>query len=336
MQADIAILKDHARITRAEGQWIIADHLDAALAEIEANRTKNVVENVGCDPSSLARKYDWISRQDGGVIRAADVAHDIRESFGIKGEDNPDEQDVFASARTLPDPYDDREGPYYDMKQVRKIKLWRDATMRVMRAAWALVDNTEGDANVDRQDWIELADALVALRETIPESERPAEPPHAVTLLWTDTARRLRLCKDQLKWEREQRLQQDKTTEMISRGAVRDVAVERLRQVEEEGWTPEHDDVHESGELAAAAACYAYHTTSMRAAGYSVTRYEDRPPLDLYHPYRSMWPWDEAWWKPKDRRRDLVRAGALIVAEIERLDRQAAEQSAKNVGENVG
>ena len=31
--------------------------------------------------------------------------------------------------------------------------------------------------------------------------------------------------------------------------------------------------------------------------------------------------WDSEWWKPKDRRRDLIRAGALIVAEIERLDR---------------
>lgn len=30
------------------------------------------------------------------------------------------------------------------------------------------------------------------------------------------------------------------------------------------------------------------------------------------------------WWKPKDRRRNLVKAGALIVAEIERLDRLAS------------
>jgi hypothetical protein len=37
------------------------------------------------------------------------------------------------------------------------------------------------------------------------------------------------------------------------------------------------------------------------------------------------WPWEDKWWKPKDRRRDLVRAGALIVAEIERLDRLAAK-----------
>ena len=33
------------------------------------------------------------------------------------------------------------------------------------------------------------------------------------------------------------------------------------------------------------------------------------------------WPWVRRWWKPTDRRRDLVKAGALILAEIERLDR---------------
>ena len=47
---------------------------------------------------------------------------------------------------------------------------------------------------------------------------------------------------------------------------------------------------------------------------------EDRRPVFL----RRWWPWSLDWWKPKDPRRDLVRAGALIVAEIERLDRQPA------------
>ncbi len=35
------------------------------------------------------------------------------------------------------------------------------------------------------------------------------------------------------------------------------IAAERRRQVEAEGWTPEHDDQHTRGELARAAACYA-------------------------------------------------------------------------------
>lgn len=90
--------------------------------------------------------------------------------------------------------------------------------------------------------------------------------------------------------------------------AILDVAGERARQIETEGWTTAHDDQHDEGELAAAAACYAL----------SVTRNAEEPP-----PPPPMWPWDAEWWKPQDRRRNLVRAGALIVAEIERLDRVA-------------
>lgn len=42
----------------------------------------------------------------------------------------------------------------------------------------------------------------------------------------------------------------------------------------------------------------------------------------------EVWPWDESWWKPTNRRRDLVKAGALILAEIERLDRAEAPKPA--------
>lgn len=88
--------------------------------------------------------------------------------------------------------------------------------------------------------------------------------------------------------------------------AGRDVLAERQRQISAEGWTPEHDDKHTDGELAAAAACYA-NPIQVRSGGVP-----------------SAWPWDRKWWKPRDRRSDLVRAGALILAEIERLDRLAA------------
>ena len=83
--------------------------------------------------------------------------------------------------------------------------------------------------------------------------------------------------------------------------AVHDVLAERRRQIEAEGWTPEHDDHHLPNELALAAASY-------------VCADEGDVPL-------VIWPWDWSWWKPKDRRRNLVKAGALILAEIERLDR---------------
>ena len=88
--------------------------------------------------------------------------------------------------------------------------------------------------------------------------------------------------------------------------AATDVLAERRRQQEAEGWTPEHDDEHESGDMARAAACYA-----LSAAGY---RGDD--PAQL-----RFWPWLDSWWKPSGARRDLVKAGALILAEIERLDR---------------
>lgn len=95
--------------------------------------------------------------------------------------------------------------------------------------------------------------------------------------------------------------------------AERDVIAERRRQIEVEGWTPEHDDEHDSGELADVAACYALSVYSDRS---------DAGPSGDIPPY---WPksLDESWWNPKDKRRNLVRAAALLIAEIERLDRAA-------------
>lgn len=91
-----------------------------------------------------------------------------------------------------------------------------------------------------------------------------------------------------------------------------DVVAERLRQVEAEGWSHEHDDKHALGEMALAAATYAVH-----AAFLALPTGGLGPLMD------KLWPFGWGWWKPKDARRDLVRAGALILAEIERLDRKA-------------
>lgn len=90
--------------------------------------------------------------------------------------------------------------------------------------------------------------------------------------------------------------------------AERDVLAERARQISVEGWTPEHDDEHDDGSMAKAAACYA-----LGEGGASGSR-----------EYVSFWPWGQQWAKfSRDRRRNLVKAGALILAEIERLDRAA-------------
>lgn len=89
--------------------------------------------------------------------------------------------------------------------------------------------------------------------------------------------------------------------------AILDVIAERQRQQSVEGWMPEHDDEHCNGELAMAAVCYINETGTVNRNG-------GKP---------WGWPWDASWWKPKTRRRNLVKAGALILAEIERLDRDA-------------
>lgn len=104
-----------------------------------------------------------------------------------------------------------------------------------------------------------------------------------------------------------------------------EVARERERQMAQEGWTPKHDDAHSKGEMARAAACYAW-ASSLNERHRSVNGEGDATDRRMWHGMiilRRLWPWSLSWWKPKDRRRDLIRAAALIVAEIERLDRAA-------------
>ncbi|HGY2559336.1 TPA: hypothetical protein ACNVWL_005261 [Pseudomonas aeruginosa] len=93
-----------------------------------------------------------------------------------------------------------------------------------------------------------------------------------------------------------------------------DVQAERRRQIEAEGWTPEHDDAHSHGEMARAAACYALAGSSAPNDGTAALLVS------------LAWPWDEQWWKPTTTRRDLVKACALGLAEIERLDRAASSE----------
>jgi hypothetical protein len=103
----------------------------------------------------------------------------------------------------------------------------------------------------------------------------------------------------------------------MSKSPIEMIAAERQRQMTAEGWTPEHDDTHVAGEMAQAAACYAFPT-----------------PRPVF--IKTAWPWDREFWKPGDltvwpakdphasvegRMKDLTRAGALIVAEMERLQR---------------
>ena len=108
------------------------------------------------------------------------------------------------------------------------------------------------------------------------------------------------------------------------------ITKERERQITKEGRTPEHDDEHERGELASAAVCYASpfqpFVLDKRRDYYQF--------IDAYPPS-----WSQEWNKrrysnagwgdlvenkdlPMNKRiRNLVKAGALIAAEIDRLQR---------------
>lgn len=92
---------------------------------------------------------------------------------------------------------------------------------------------------------------------------------------------------------------------------LREIAAERQRQIDAEGWSHEHDDAHPHGDLALAAMAYA-------APDYW-RQWSAKRGIQL-------WPWEQSVWKPKDRRRNLIRAAALLVAEIERLDRAKARE----------
>lgn len=105
------------------------------------------------------------------------------------------------------------------------------------------------------------------------------------------------------------------------------IADERKRQIEEEGWTPEHDDEHTANQLSMAGALYAAPEPLYAMRQYGAERIM----------FKDPWPWDKQWDKrqkksrcllvpahqltKEERIRNLSKAGALIAAEIDRLQR---------------
>lgn len=109
-------------------------------------------------------------------------------------------------------------------------------------------------------------------------------------------------------------LAQEETAEPLAA-----IAGERRRQVEAEGWAPEHDDSHANGEMAVAAGFYAL------INGWPYDR-----PGALGTSLRgcpSYWPWDAEWWKPSTAWRNLKKSSALTLAEMERIKRTEGGQS---------
>lgn len=93
------------------------------------------------------------------------------------------------------------------------------------------------------------------------------------------------------------------------------IAAERQRQVEEEGRTAEHDQQHDRDELPGAAQTY-LGAVALRRQG-ETNAYIRAILTEL----PQGWPWSWETFKPRDDVRDLVRAGALIAAELDRIQR---------------
>lgn len=90
---------------------------------------------------------------------------------------------------------------------------------------------------------------------------------------------------------------------------------ERQRQISKEGWTPQHDDEHTDGSLIEAARAYTW-------AAFCEVALKSKAKDFKYVP--NDWPpdWDDDWWKPSDDPiRNLAKSGALLAAEIDRLQR---------------
>ncbi len=116
------------------------------------------------------------------------------------------------------------------------------------------------------------------------------------------------------KSKRDKRLESIKIT-----GGVQAIAFERSRQITSEGWSEAHDDQHQPGQIARAAICYAA-PKPVYELDLSDTRATAR--------FSDPWPWAQEWDKRKrfNYRRRLIIAGALIAAEIDRIDRAAARK----------
>jgi len=96
-------------------------------------------------------------------------------------------------------------------------------------------------------------------------------------------------------------------------GAMTDILAERKRQVSVEGYSPEHDDRHDMGELAGAAASYAIS---------AMIKMMPAAPHELQKMAAALWLLPDEVKQKHPPLRMLEIAGALILAEIERLRRR--------------
>jgi hypothetical protein len=125
---------------------------------------------------------------------------------------------------------------------------------------------------------------------------------------------------------------------MSNKSGIELIAEERERQINVEGWDKFHDEDHGAMQLTGAAACYAANAIN-KYCGKKKASFQYKFPAEINSlvndgdrgdrkldkgGWRDGWPWDEAWDKREkhDILRSLVIAGALIAAEIDRINSQ--------------
>ena len=85
---------------------------------------------------------------------------------------------------------------------------------------------------------------------------------------------------------------------------IQEIMAERSKQ-QSYGFDAAHDDKYEADELLRASICYA---------------------SDIGKGTTLKWPWCSSWWKPRNRRCNLIRAIALLVAYVESTDRRTGSK----------
>lgn len=109
---------------------------------------------------------------------------------------------------------------------------------------------------------------------------------------------------------------------MRTKKAIDSFTRERARQVVNHGFKTVGDDAYVDSQLADAASCYALGADYDRAG----------KPSALWR-----WAFPLSWWKPspdnepQNRKRDIEKAGALLIAEWERLDRLQEKRAEEEV-----
>lgn len=100
-----------------------------------------------------------------------------------------------------------------------------------------------------------------------------------------------------------------------------DIKAERARQQAVEGYDEAHDDKHTQAQLFAAAYCF--YQRAVNQCGGDVLGANDPAVIP------DGWPWEDEHWKPKaSARQNFIVAGALALAECERLERLATRDYA--------